>query len=245
MEFLTAAILGILQGMTEFLPVSSSGHLVIAQSLIPGVSSPGIMLETVLHAGTLLAIVVYFRKKISEVESDYIKLILVGTIPAALFGFIFQNFLEGLFENLQIVGFSLLFTGLLNLLTDKNKPKKQKLNLFNSLLIGIAQAVAIIPGISRSGSTIFAATKRGIDREKAAEFSFLLSIPAVLGANILQINSGSYQNGYGLDTYFVGFIFSFLSGVFAIKTVISALKKKNFKFFGFYCIFVGIVVLIF
>src|SRR3990167_5348724 len=240
-----AIFLGILQGLTEFLPVSSSGHLAIAQSIIPDFSQPGILFDVVLHAGTLIAVVLFFRKKILKLKTKYIWFLVLGTIPAGLVGYFFQNAIEGLFENIHIVGYALLLTGIMNLLTDKMAIGKKTINTKSSLMIGLAQAFAIIPGISRSGSTIFAGTFSGLSKKNAAEFSFLLSIPAILGANILEIAKAPLDKSVNLTFYIVGFLSAFLAGFFAIGFVIKLLIRKRFKVFGIYCLALGILVSIF
>ena len=149
-----AIILGTIQGLTEFLPISSSGHLVITQKLIPGFSQPGVLFDVVVHLGTLFAVLVFFRKKILSLKKQYIFLLLAGTVPVALIGFFFATPIESLFENVRLVGFALLLTGFVNLLTDKANGKTKEISFSNSFFIGLAQAVAIIPGISRSGTTI-------------------------------------------------------------------------------------------
>lgn len=243
MDNYQAVFLGVLQGFTEFLPISSSGHLVIAQSLIPDFYQPGVLFDTVLHAGTFLAIVFYFREKLTKLDSYYIKLLLVGTIPAALVGFLFQTFFESLFGYTKLVGAALIITSVINYLTDKNKTSKKNLSISDSLFVGLFQAFAIIPGISRSGSTIYAGTKRGIDRKKAAEFSFLLSLPAVFGANILQFYTNSASIAFK-HTYIIGFLAAFVSGYLAIGLVLRLLVAGKFRFFALYCLLVGVFTLL-
>jgi len=234
-------LLGILQGLTEFLPVSSSGHLVIAQSILPGFTQPGVFFDVILHLGTLFAVVVYFRKQILKLSRKYLMLLIVGTIPAAVLGFLFQDFFERLFLERQLVGFALIVTALMNFLTDKVKAKKSGISNSQSFFVGIAQAIAIVPGISRSGSTIFAATGLGIKKRQAAEFSFLLSLPAVAGANMLQLSKYHGEIDSNLNIYLVGFIFAFVFGVLSIHLVLKFLLKSKFKYFGWYCLFVGIL----
>lgn len=244
MNMIQAGFLGILQGLTEFLPVSSSGHLVIAQSLMPGFVQPGVLFDVMLHVGTLSAVLLYFRKTLAGLDKNYLLLLFIGSLPALVVGLLFQNFFEGLFSGTLIVGIALIITSIVNYLTDKAKKKKSDFNYLDSFLVGIAQAIAIIPGISRSGSTIFAATRLGIDRRKAAEFSFILSIPAIFGASILQLTKYfSHVNG-SFTTYFIGFIFAFVTGYFAISLVIKTLLSKRFIFFAVYCGVVGLFALI-
>jgi undecaprenyl-diphosphatase len=243
MTIYSSILLGIIQGLTEFLPVSSSGHLVIAQSLLPRFSQPGVLFDVTLHLGTLFSILIYFRKKILSIKLSYIKLIIVGTIPAVTVGFLFMDFLESLFTSTTVVGVALLLTGAMDHWTDMFEGSGKKLAIKNSLLIGSFQAMAIIPGISRSGSTIFAGSKQGIDKKEAAEFSFLLSVPAVLGANLLEIVHLETTTLPNIGLYVIGFIAASVSGYFAISLVYKTLVAKQFKYFGLYCFALGILVL--
>jgi len=244
MSLLTPVILGILQGLTEFLPVSSSGHLVLVQNLLPGFSQPGVFFDVFLHLGTLIAVLVFFRKELFRLPLKYYLFIGVATVPAALFGFLFKTQLEALFSNIKLVGIALLITGLINFLTDKIKKEENKLTYKNSLITGVAQAVAIIPGISRSGSTIFTAVAQGLEKKTAAKFSFLMSIPAVLGANILEIGTLKLSGINNYPFYLIGFIFSFLFGLLAISLVYKFLLQNKFKLFAFYCLIIGSVALV-
>lgn len=243
MEVFFALILGVLQGLTEFLPVSSSGHLVIAQSLLPDFEQPGVLFDVILHAGTLIAILLFFRKTLFSLTKNYLLLLVVGTVPAIFVGLIFQSLVEGLFESAKLVGFTLLLTAFINFQTDKARSGKKKESIMDSLIIGAAQAVAIIPGISRSGSTIFAGTKLRLEPNKAAEFSFLLSIPAVLGATFLELITYHGSGNLNLAVYVVGFAAALFSGYLAIGAVFKFLKKRNFKVFGFYCALLGTLLI--
>lgn len=245
MNYFWAILLGVVQGLTEFLPVSSSGHLVLVQSFIPGFSQPGALFDTVLHAGTLFAIVFFFRKEILKIKTKYISYLAVGTVPAVFFGFLFQSGVEGLFGSVRLVGAALILTGILNLLTNRAKSEKKKLKAKSSFIVGLAQALAIIPGISRSGSTIFAGVSQGISGKDAALFSFLLSIPAVFGANLLQIATHASFGSLEIGIYILGFSAAFFSGIFAIGVVLKFLLSRRFNIFGFYCIALGILTLIF
>lgn len=247
MNYFWALFLGILQGLTEFLPVSSSGHLVIAQSIIPNFRQPGVLFDVVLHLATTLAVVIYFRKKLKIIISrdrKYIVFLIVGTIPAALIGVLFSDILERMFLNVAAIAWQLLLTGILCILIDKIKNGINDLSVRNSFLIGISQAVAIIPGISRSASTIFTGSFLGLEKKKAAEYSFLLSIPAILGANILQYIK--YGSAIEIDAlyYTVGFIAAMIFGYLSIRVVLTTLHKRKFKYFGIYSIILGISVLV-
>ncbi len=243
MNLISSIFLGILQGLTEFLPVSSSGHLVIAQNLIPGFTQEGVLFDVILHAGTVLAVLYYFRKTLLRLTSKYLLLLLIGTIPAGLVGVLLGSSIEKLFDGVYLVGLALLFTAVLNFLTDKAKTESKKISIKNSILIGMAQALAIIPGISRSGSTIFAGTSLGIKRKEAAQFSFLLSVPAIVGANAVQFYKYGLSGTESIILYIAGFIAAFISGVIAINFVLKFLLGGKFKLFAYYCVVLGILVL--
>lgn len=244
MDYLSSILLGIVQGFTEFLPVSSSGHLVLVKSFLPFLTFPGVILETVLHMGTLFAILYFFRKEILSIKLNFLKIIIIGTIPAGIVGVLFSNSIELLFNSTRLVGYALLLTGLFNLLVDKIKTSKDEISVKDSLVIGVAQAFAIIPGISRSGSTIFWGVMKGIDRKKAASYSFLLSVPAVFGANILEfLKFRGSLGGLDFPALSLGFVAAFVSGVFAIKIVISWLEEGKFKYFAYYCFLIGLIAI--
>lgn len=246
-----AVFLGTVQGLTEFLPVSSSGHLVIAQSFFEGFSQPGVLFDAVLHGGTILAVLWYFKKQLVRLDRRMLTLLFVGSIPAGVAGLLFKDFFESLFSNPGAVGFALLVTGTMNWLVDKRKNTThtrqhttKEMGILDSLVVGVFQAIAIIPGISRSGSTIFAGVFRGVKKEDAATFSFLLSIPAVSGAIFLQV----VKNGQGnIDylPYTVGFITAFIVGYFAIDFLFKVIKEHNFWVFALYCWIVGLTTLLF
>ncbi len=248
MEPFQAVFLGILQGLTEFLPVSSSGHLVIAQSLLPGFSQPGVLFDAVLHGGTMLAVLWYFRKMILRLDKRMLMLLALGTVPAGIIGITFKDFLEGLFSDTRMVGFALLVTGGMNWFVDSKQNtvnSKQGLKAKDALFIGIAQAIAIIPGISRSGSTIFAGVMRGIKKEDAAVFSFLLSIPAVAGSMGLEALSWGGTKTVDLTSYVLGAVAAALVGYFSIGVLMRFLVEKKFRVFAIYCWIVGLTTLIF
>lgn len=242
MNILTSVILGIIQGITEFLPVSSSAHLVIFQKLL-NFEQPGVLFDVILHAGTLLAVLIYFRKRLFSLTPRMLILLFVGTIPAAVIGFLFQDQLEASFGDVKMVGVQLLITGVLCFLIDKATARRETMSVFDSFLIGFAQAAAIIPGISRSGSTIFAGVYRGLDKAAVAEFSFLLSIPAIAGAIVLQVIKYRSED-INIGSYGLGFIMAFVFGVLSIKILLDLLKSKQFKYFGLYCLIVGALVII-
>lgn len=243
MSFIQAVLLGIVQGFTEFLPISSSAHLIIAQSFIPGFVQPGVLFDVILHAGTLIAVLVFFRKKLFSLTFSQLFLLGIATIPAAGIGLLFQSQLEASFGNLRWVGIELIITGVLNYLIDFAKTTTRKINVVSATWIGLWQALAIIPGISRSSATIFAATSQGISRDEAADFSFLLSIPAIAGAIIVQILSHGFSDGVSVGVYIGGMTAAFVCGLASISFLISMLKKKNFKIFAVYCVVVGIATI--
>lgn len=249
MDTASVLFLGILQGLTEFLPVSSSGHLVLAEKLLPNFGSDSIFLEVFLHAGTMLAILIYFRRRILALTRKDIYLLLIGSIPAGVFGLLFREIVENFFRSLLLVAFGFLLTSLFNFLTDILQDKQNKaITSPQAFLIGLFQAIAIVPGISRSGATIFGAVLQGVDRSQAAFFSFLLSIPAVAGAVTLEVVSSSLPWHFSLQfflPYLLGFLVAFASGMLALKIVMKILLQGQFKLFAFYCFLLGLTLLFF
>jgi len=241
MNIFQASLLGLVQGLTEFLPVSSSGHLVIVQKLLPGFTQPGVLFDVLLHLATALAILVYFREKIMETDRKFLALIVIGSAPAFLVGFLFGDLVESLFKSTLVVSIGLFITAAMNWTTDKTWARRPVIGRIDAFFIGIAQALAIVPGISRSGSTIFAATSLGVDRSEAATFSFILSIPAILGANLYQLVRYGFDGGVDYGAYFVGFLVAALFGYLAISLVIRFLGEKKFKYFAAYCFVAGVV----
>jgi undecaprenyl-diphosphatase len=252
MNYFDAIFLGIIQGLTEFLPISSSGHLVLAEHMLHA-KIPGVAFELVLHFGTLLSVLVYFRSRlISMIKSLFIsnmkeerRLILflvIGSIPAGLVGFLLKDFFESAFGAPLMTSIMLLVTGLMLLSTTLVKIGKKEIGAINSIIIGIGQAVAILPGISRSGATISAGLFSGVKPLVAAEFSFLLSIPAITGAIILKLKE-IIAGGEGLwgGAYLSGALTSFLFGLASVYLLLGIIKKGKFKYFGYYCLIVGLV----
>lgn len=239
MNFLSSVLLGVIQGLTEFLPISSSGHLVLAQHVLPGFDQPGILFDIVLHAGTLVAVLVYFYRTIIRLKLPQIVLLAIGTIPAGLLGFLFEDLFVAMFGDVRAIGLQLIITGILCYLIDRARTTRRTIHMVDALIIGLAQAVAIVPGISRSGATIFAATARGIDRQDAANFSFLLSIPAIGGAVVLQLVKYGATPDLDITYYVVGFIVAMIFGLLSIRMLLNLLVTKNFKFFAVYCFIVG------
>lgn len=245
MDFIAGVLFGTLQGFTEFLPISSSGHLAIAAALFPAYDPPGILFEVILHAGTVLAVLYKFWPRIKSLNLAAIKLLVIGTIPAAFFGLAVNGYATALFASLSSVAIQLVITGVLNIVIDRTKHAKAKLTAGNSLAIGVAQAIAILPGISRSGATIFMGRLLGIPKKEIAEFSFLLLIPAVVGANILELAGTGFELPDNLTLYIAGFLAAFVSGLVAIKLVFHFLTQNKFTLFGVYSILLGLTLLIF
>jgi undecaprenyl-diphosphatase len=249
MTITDAVTLGLVQGLTEFLPISSSGHLVIGQHLLH-FKGPNIAFDIVLHLGTLLAVLVYFRQDLGKILYSFSAqgdrqwrqvalLVLLGTVPTGLIGFFFKDPLEALFSSVRLVALMLCVTGFLLFLADRVARTDRPLaglGWKDALLIGLVQGLAIIPGISRSGSTISTGLYLKIEGEAAARFSFLLSIPAILGAVVLEGKDilGGISNGSG-EAFFMGFITSALSGWLAIKILMEVVKRKRLTFFSIYC----------
>ena len=258
MEIINAIILGIIQGLTEFLPVSSSGHLEIAKAILgeKKVGEESLLMTVVLHFATALSTIIIFRKDIIEILNGLLQFknndsfifslkIIISMIPAALVGVFFNDEIEALFGGaLTLVGSMLIITGLLLFLADKAKSSDKKVGIKHAFLIGISQAIAILPGISRSGATISTAVLLGIDKEKAARFSFLMVVPLIFGKMAKDILSGDIQ--YETTTFIpllVGFIFAFLTGMFACKWMIKLVKSSQLKYFAYYCFAIGGIVM--
>ncbi|NLJ72933.1 MAG: undecaprenyl-diphosphatase UppP [Syntrophomonadaceae bacterium] len=246
MTVLQALILGAVQGLTEFLPVSSSGHLVIFQHLF-GISDTPLTFDVLVHIGTLVAVFVAFWPDIvSILRKPFRKLtylILIGIIPAGLAGYLLASYFEATFKSLLVVGIGLIFTGIILMASEKYANKniglkeEQETSYLDAIFIGIIQAIAIIPGISRSGSTISASLFAGLDRDFAARFSFLLSIPVILGAGIFELKD---IMGVGIATanimpYTIGVIAAAIFGYFAIRVVLRLVRKGRLSYFSYYC----------
>ncbi|MFW5787246.1 MAG: undecaprenyl-diphosphate phosphatase [Halanaerobiales bacterium] len=247
-------ILGIIQGLTEFLPVSSSGHLVIFQSLL-GLKQDNLTLNVFLHFGTLIPVFIIFWEDIIEIISfkrekrQLIWLIIIGTIPAGIIGYLFDGYLENLFTSTIIAGYMLLITGVLLYLAERignTKKLMDEFKIHNAFFVGLAQSFAILPGISRSGSTIFAALVQDLNREDAARFSFLLSIPVILGATFLKIKEVSELGLVGI-TYLeliFGTVAAALAGYIAIKYLLHIMRQGSLNVFAYYCWIIGLIIII-
>ena len=258
MEIINAIILGIIQGLTEFLPVSSSGHLEIAKAILgeEKIGKESLLMTVVLHLATALATIVIFRKDLIEIFEGLFQFknneafrfslkITASMLPAALAGVLLNDEIEALFGGeLILVGGALLITGLLLFLADRAKVSEKNVGLKEAILIGISQAIAILPGISRSGATISISVLLGIDKEKSARFSFLMVVPLIFGKMAKDILSGGIS---ATDTHLLslllGFVFAFFTGFFACKWMIKLVKNSQLKYFAYYCFAVGGIVI--
>lgn len=253
MSLIEAIGLGALQGITEFLPISSSGHLVLGQHLL-GIEIPGNEFEVWVHIGTLLSILVVFRKEIGHLissifvpeTSKYLGILFIASLPAVLVGLIFRDSIQAVFDKVSFVGLALIITAGFLFLTRIGKPAHIRITARVGLIIGMAQAFAILPGISRSGATIATAMIFGVQPEKAAQFSFFLAIPVITGAGLLTALDISQVNGSYLSFQLIlaGLFSSFIIGWLSLRWLIDILKRGKFHWFGYYCLSAGIIVTI-
>ena len=263
-------LLGIIQGLTEFLPVSSSGHLVMVQSLIKGFRQPGVLFDVMLHLGTLLAVLFFLRREILDIlmslipagwfrnfrkDCDSVQTrtrrkmalyIITGTVFTGAIGLSFEEQIHLLFTSTTTVSFMLLITGVLLFMSDRfhGSRVEKDMNIIDSVVIGIVQGISLIPGISRSGSTIAFGIFRGLDGQTAARFSFLLSIPAILGATVLQ---AKYIGMVPLDdmlVYLAGMFVAAVTGFLTLRLLFFVIRKQKLSIFAYYCWILGISTLI-
>ena len=269
MDIIQAIIIGLVQGLTEFLPVSSSAHLIFAQQAL-GVADVGLAFDVLLHVGTLVAVIVYFFNDIvnmikgfllslvdlkngnfmGELKKDPYKklawLTILATIPIGIVGVLFNDIVESMFMGLTVPAFLLLITGCLLYVSQRMNTGRidvRNITLKEALIMGCGQALAILPGLSRSGTTIAAGLFAGLDKEFAAKFSFILSIPAILGAAVFQLkdlSGGSIEIGACI----AGFVVAVISGYLAISVLLKIVREKSLDIFAYYCWIVGIIVLI-
>ncbi|AZR72431.1 undecaprenyl-diphosphatase UppP [Anoxybacter fermentans] len=249
-----AIILGIVQGATEFLPVSSSGHLVLFQSLF-GLKEGALTFDVFLHFGTLIAIIIAFWTDIKKMllfkksHRHLIYMILIGIIPTGIIGISFKDLFEQFFQSVFIVGYMLLLTGVLLWTSEsfaKGDRTLKEMNTIDALIIGFAQGLAIIPGISRSGSTIVAGYFRGLNRDLAARYSFLVALPVIFGATLLEVKD-ILEGGGGdvsLINIIAGTLAAVISGYVAIRFLLKIIREKSLKPFAYYCWFIGIIIII-
>lgn len=266
-----ALVLSVIQGVTEFLPVSSSGHLVLFQSLF-GIKEPELFFDVALHVGTLVAVCVFFSKDIKEIavvlfsvstwsageaglwqrlrqkpEMRLLSLILVGTIPTVFLGLVFRPMAEMVFSSVRVVGIMLLVTGLLLWFTrglGKEGRNAAQLTIWDAVGVGLMQGLAILPGISRSGATIAMAMFKGLNRETAARYSFLLSIPAILGAMVLELDEARVSGFPPLGPVLLGACVAAVVGYTALKVLIHLVKRGDLYTFAPYCWFLGLIAIV-
>jgi len=258
MNYFEAIILGVIQGLTEFLPVSSSGHLEIAKAILGDNSLPqeSLIFTVVLHFATALSTLVIFKNEIGQIikglfqfkwneELQFSLKIILSMLPAVVVGLFFEDQFEAFFGGqILLVGFMLIITALLLLFADKAKNTTKKVSFFNAFVIGISQALAILPGISRSGATIASSVLLGVDRTKAARFSFLMVVPLIFGKISKDVLSGTINfESNQIGVLAVGFIAAFIAGLFACKWMIALVKKSKLSYFALYCFIVGVLAI--
>ena len=246
-------ILAVIQGLTEWLPVSSSGHLIITQKVL-GLNLP-LIYSVMLHVGTLFVVLTVFRKDILDIIKALVKrdfsteegklglFITVGSVPIAIIGFLFYDVFESLFSNLPAVGLALLITGWIIFVSEKRLGNR-KMGILDSLIIGLAQGVTIIPGISRSGITIATGLLRKIDKATAFRYSFLLSVPAVIGATVME-SKDLVTGNVNAVPLFLGAIISMVVGYTSLKLLQKIIMNEKFHLFAYYCWTVGIAIILF
>lgn len=258
MQALDAAFLGIIQGLTEFLPVSSSGHLELAKFFLGDASSgeESMLMTIVLHAATALSTVVVFRKDVAEIiaglfnrndkEAKSFSLkIIISMIPAVIVGLLFEDAIESLFsQQIPLVAAMLVVTGLLLFLADRAKRTDKLVGFKHALFIGIAQAIAILPGISRSGATISTSVLLGIDKERAARFSFLMVVPLILGKIAKDVLDGDFSSNPDILPLGIGFVAAFLTGLLACTWMIKLVKNSQLTYFAVYCFIIAAIAIL-
>jgi len=263
MNLIEALILAIVQGITEWLPISSSGHLALVQRLMqqcnPEWQNVPVLFDVMLHVGTLFVVLVTFWRDITKIlkavaqlnfkteEGELALYIIVGSIPTAIIGFLFQDIFESFFSNLSAVGLAFLFTGILLYASELRKDENRSLNYLDVLLIGTAQGIALIPGVSRSGATISTGLLRRVKREKAFQYSFLLFIPAVIGATV-GTSVKEWHNLAAADVNVVSIFFALIVtmtvGYIFLKLLFRMVVKKRFHVFAYYCWVLGFIIIL-
>lgn len=262
MSWIEALILGLVQGLSEFLPVSSSGHLIIAKELLGVEVRPDTetTFEVLVHCATVLSTIVVFRKYIISLigglfkfklnaETDYIIKICISTIPVLIVGLFFKDFVKDLFgEGLPLVGSMLILTGILLTISQFVKFKERAdVSYWSAFVIGLSQAIAVLPGLSRSGTTIATGLLCGVKKEAVAQFSFLMVLVPILGETFLSVIGGDFNpavSGIPMLSMIVGFLAAFISGMFACKIMIALVKRSKLIYFAIYCFIMGTIVLL-
>jgi len=260
LEIIDAIILGAVQGLTEFLPVSSSGHLELGKAILGdnALPSDSLLFTVVLHAATALSTVVVFRNDIWIIMKDLFRFkssadthlalnIALSTLPAACIGLFFEEELSALFDGkIRFVGAMLIITGLLLFLADRAKKTAKSVSTKDAFLIGCAQAIAILPGISRSGATIASGVLLGVDKSKAARFSFLMVLPLIFGKILKDLYDGALnESSIGSLTLFCGFTSAFVIGIIACSWMIRLVKRSQLSFFAYYCVAIGLAAILY
>lgn len=260
MSIFEAIIMGIVQGLTEFLPVSSSGHLEIANVMLGIQAEDNLAFATAVHGGTVLSTIVVFRKELARIITGFFRFkaspemrfavnILISMIPVLFVGVFFKEEVETLFTgNLTLVGAMLIVTGLLLTFSHYAKPRNREITIKDAFIIGIAQAVACLPGLSRSGSTISTGLLLGIKKEEVAPFSFLMVLIPILGANFIDIIGGDFSSastGIGTIPLVAGFLAAFIAGTLACKVMINLVKRGSLMWFAVYCFIVGATAVVY
>jgi len=249
MNYLDAIVLGIIQGLTEFLPVSSSGHLVLAEHLL-NVKMPGVTFEVLIHLGTLVSVLIYFRARLYRLvqalfvrdmvgERQILLFLLIGTVPAGVAGILLRDLFETTFSNPVETSVELIITGLILLIPRFFRAGNKGMSIGSAIVMGIGQAIAILPGISRSGTTIVSGMLAGVKPSEAAEFSFLLSIPAIGGAILLEAKHLLDMPTVLIMPYSVATLISFLFGLLSVYVVLTSVKRGKFDYFAYYCFAIG------
>lgn len=241
-------ILSVIQGIAEWLPISSSGHLAILQNLF---GFQNLAFDVFLHLASILAVIIIFWKDITGLFNfkkkenlRYIGLLIIGIIPAGIAGILFEHQIENFFSSFLYLGIFFIVSGVLIYSTKFAKVKKEKLNFFDSIFIGIFQAIAIVPGISRSGATISSGLFRGLNKEEAVKFSFFMAIPVILGAALVELKDTALSQ-INYSFLIISFAVTLLVSIFAIKLLLKIIKGDNFYLFGVYNFLVGALILIF
>ena len=264
MSWLQALILGLVQGLTEFLPVSSSGHLAIGREILGVEAAKDLVFEVVVHTATVLATIIVFRKQILRLlkglfkfeyndETDYVLKICVSMVPVFIVGVFFKDYVESLFSSLLVVGLALMVTALLLFFSDRASSSRAQrvssarngMSWWQALAVGVGQACAVVPGLSRSGTTISTGLLCGMRREDVAQFSFLMVLVPILGEAFLDVVGGDVAgSSVGALPLAVGFLSAFVSGLFACRVMIALVKKAKLKWFALYCAVVGLAVIL-
>jgi len=262
MSLARAVVLGLVQGLTEFLPISSSAHLAYFQNFL-GIDKPQLSFTVFLHFATLVAIIIFFRKDLWQILNGFRKinrlnskasvrilfLLAIGSLPAGIFGVFLKDKIEPIFSYTKLISIFIILTGILLSIGDRLRNTQKgvlETRIIDGLIIGIAQALAILPGISRSGATIVFGLFCGLKREWAVKYSFFLAVPAILGAILLELpNNLSILNFPTLSFYLAGAITALASGYWSLRIVLRFAERSKLRYFGYYCILLGVVVLLF